>query len=429
MASPQDIIDSNGTAWTFWDLTSTAFGLGNNSSLDYPDIGFGDTFLYISVNVLGFRETLMVVRIPLSELENGETIHFQFTNPNRTKIPIYSHIMQNNGNEVFWAVNRSSSRIQIFSWRENSTRWTWRSVGIGSWPNQDFSEIAPDTTNWLGPTFGGAILGAARRISREGTDELFFAWTAGRSRNFPHPHIQGVRLDSSNFRVLDQFQIWNPNFAFAIPGLATNSNNEVAASLAVGGPTLFPTHAVGIVEDGQYFGSTISDGALTRYGDYYTVRPHFPNSTLFSAFGYGVRLLDPTKSTSCNVPPFCGFDQRFVLFGRASDVLADLVPVRVDQTFCNIVIAPPGLSLVVTVKNQGSSVASASNTTVAFSSGEVFSLPTGFLAPGQSVDLPALSIPLGCFQPDCSFRITVDSSDQVNEFDEANNSVQGQCVG
>jgi hypothetical protein len=79
VASPQDIIDSNGTAWTFWDLTSTSFGLGNNSSLDYPDIGFGDTFLYISVNVLGFRETLTVVRIPLSDLKNGQTIQFRFT--------------------------------------------------------------------------------------------------------------------------------------------------------------------------------------------------------------------------------------------------------------------------------------------------------------------------------------------------------------
>ena len=436
VASPEAIINNitqMSAAWASYDLTSAMFGLGNDW-MDYPDIAVGDNFLYISVDAVRAvgGSGLMVVRIPLSELENGGgTINFRYTDPDKSTSAYFMHIMQNPGNEVFWVGHLSDSKIQVFSWREDSTRYSWRDIRINTWPNRDFSSITPDgTTNWLtmGP-YGGNILGATRRLGPGETDELVFAWTAGRGGDFPHPHIQFVGLDRSSFRKLYQFAIWNNDFAFAYPAFTTNANNELAASLAVGGPSLFPTHAVGFVEDGQYFFSSVSDGANVRNGDYYTVRSHFPNSKLLSAFGYGIRLIDPTMSTNCYIAPFCRFDPHYVLFGRASDVLADLAPVRVDQTFCNIIIAPPGLSLVVTVKNQGSSDAPASNTTVLFSSGEAFLLPTGPLSPGQSVDLPALSIPSGCFQPDCSFRITVDSSDQVDEFDEANNSVRGQCVG
>jgi hypothetical protein len=444
VASPQDIINNNGgrSAWTVWDLTSTSFGLGNDSWLDYPDIGFGATFLYISVNVLGPRETsssLMVVRIPLVELENGQTINFRYKDPKKSKIPIYSHILQNTGNEVFWAANPGNSKMRIFSWREDSIRFTWRDIPINTWPNRDFSSSTPPDrkTNWLqncgpwGTTSG--ILGATRRLGPEGTDELFFAWTAARGGGFPHPHIQVVRINRSNFRVLDQFAIWNENAAFAYPALATNSNNEVATSLAGGGPTLFPTHAVGIVGDHQLFSSTNSDGALNRNGDYYTVRPHFPNSRLFSAFGYGVRLLDPTKSTTCNVPPFCGFDQRFVLFGRASDIASgiDLVPVPVAPNFCNL--APvPELSLVVTVGNQGNTDAGASITKIEFITGlsTIFLLSTPPVAAGGAVNLLPVAIPPGCFDGlSCNFTITVDSENQINESsNEGNNSVPGQCT-
>jgi hypothetical protein len=447
VASPQDIINNNGgrSAWTVWDLTSTSFGLGNDSWLDYPDIGFGATFLYISVNVLcsrscfraGLRETLMVVRIPLSDLKNGQTIQFRFTNPNRTKIRIYSHIMQNSENEVFWAVNVGNSKMRIFSWREDSIRFTWRDIPINTWPNRDFSSITPPDgkTNWLQfCATCGTILGATRRLGPEGIDELFFAWTAGRGVGFPHPHIQVVRLNRSNFRVLDQFAIWNENLAFAYPALATNSNNEVATSLAAGGPTLFPTHAVGMVEDGQYFRSTNSDGALNRYGDYYTVRPHFPNSRLFSAFGYGVRLLDPTKSPTCNVPPFCGFDQRFVLFGRASDIAfgIDLAPVVVAPNFCNL--APlPGLNLVITVGNQGNTDAAASITRIEFITGPsttLFLLSTPPIAAGGAVNLPPVVIPPECFDGlSCDFTITVDSENQIDESpNEGNNFTRGRCT-
>jgi hypothetical protein len=56
-------------------------------------------------------------------------------------------------------------------------------------------------------------------------------------------------------------------------------------------------------------------------------------------------------------------------------------------------------------------------------------LPTPAIPAGGSVDLSPLSIPGACFNPDCDFKITVDSNGQVNESNEGNNTVSGNCLG
>src|SRR5205814_5065609 len=46
MASPADIKNSSGTAWTYWNLVPSLFGKCNGP--DYPDLSVGDNSLYIS---------------------------------------------------------------------------------------------------------------------------------------------------------------------------------------------------------------------------------------------------------------------------------------------------------------------------------------------------------------------------------------------
>jgi len=115
--------------------------------------------------------------------------------------------------------------------------------------------------------------------------------------------------------------------------------------------------------------------------------------------------------------------------------LADLVPIGSPDisgppSFCKKVKEGPDKGkLVVTVKNQGTAAAPASTTTVKFSPGGSFQLSTPAIPAGGSVDLPPLSIPAGCYNPDCDFKITVDSNNQINESNEGNNSVAGNCLG
>jgi hypothetical protein len=110
--------------------------------------------------------------------------------------------------------------------------------------------------------------------------------------------------------------------------------------------------------------------------------------------------------------------------GGGGDCKPDLIPMPdVQGQFCRVRDG----KLIVTVKNQGCADAGPSVTRVDFSSGTV-SQPTPGLAAGASVDL-LFAIPPGCFQPDCGFKITVDSNGQVGESNEANNTATGACIG
>ncbi len=111
--------------------------------------------------------------------------------------------------------------------------------------------------------------------------------------------------------------------------------------------------------------------------------------------------------------------------------MPDLIPVgRPDLT------GPPSSCkidkqgyLIVTVKNQGTANAPASTTTIVFSPGGSFDLPTPAIPKGGSIDLQLLQVPAGCYNPDCSFKITVDSKKQIQESNEANNTAGGSCLG
>ena len=81
----------------------------------------------------------------------------------------------------------------------------------------------------------------------------------------------------------------------------------------------------------------------------------------------------------------------------------------------------------VTVKNIGDGDAGPSKTLVAF--GNVRSTQNTPPIPAHgAVDL-LFKVPATCFDPDCEFRIIVDSERQVDESHEGNNTASGSCAG
>src|SRR4051812_21721473 len=110
---------------------------------------------------------------------------------------------------------------------------------------------------------------------------------------------------------------------------------------------------------------------------------------------------------------------------RVEAALPDLIPIPDQQgNFCR---REDG-TLTVTVRNQGSAGAGPSVTPVDFGAHGTFDMPTPTLLPGASVDLK-FPIPVGCFDPDCEFRITVDASGVLTESNEGNNTASGVCQG
>lgn len=305
-ASTQDVINSGGTSWTYWDLFSSTFNLGT-TTMDYPDLSVGDNYLYFSADAVG--NGLLVVRIPLNDIKGGGTINMNYTAPSDSSLAYGGHISQNTGDTVFWAGHKDSSTVRIFDFPENSGSYFWRDVSINSWPNGTIASTDPDGTNWLSFSFpGSAVLGITRRIP----NEVWFAWTGSSNSNFKNPQVQVLEINPSNYSVISQWQIWNDSYAFTYPSLATNSNGEVGISLGWGGNSYYGNNAVGILGDFVVWYpelSTISNAS--RYGDYFNVARNNPNSPLFDASGYAVLK---------NTPPAVGqrFDPYYIQFGRNS---------------------------------------------------------------------------------------------------------------
>lgn len=309
-ASPQDIINSNGTSWTYWDLLSSTFGLGT-ATMDYPDLSVGDNNLYFEIDAVGTGS--FVARIPLTQIQNSQTINIDYTSASDGNTTYGGHLCQNTGNEIFWAGHVNNSTLRVFSLKEGDNRYYWRDIGINTWPNGTISSIAKNgTTDWLqylGTNFpGNAVLGAAR----EGNN-VWFAWTASSGGGFPRAHIQMARIDITNYSLKEQVQIWNPDIAFAFPALSTNANGELGMSLLWGGNKDWGNHAVGIWGDFIVWYPELSDTAITRAGDYLACRRASPNSTLWDASGYAV-----LKNASFTTGYL--FDVYYIQFGRNSNV-------------------------------------------------------------------------------------------------------------
>lgn len=322
-ASPEQVVASGGKDWTYWNLPPNLFG--SCTSLDYPDLSLGNSFLNISWDAGasfsgecsgGFQ----VARTSFAGLQAGGTITLQFTDPVNAPMAWGSHLMQDTGDEVFWAGHNNNKNMRIFSLPENSDTYSWRDRGISSWANNAPNSTTPDGQDWLGKNFSGAtgngafpgngVIGATRVGNR-----LWFAWSAGTDSNFPQAHIELVTFDrSEDFSKGQQMQVWNPDYAFAYPALSTNACTfEVGMSFEFGGGGNYENHVVGFWGDFVAYVTTASNVGTNRFGDYVTIRRAPPTGedpgNLFAAFGYGLNSV-PAPGTGVQA------DVHYVLFGR-----------------------------------------------------------------------------------------------------------------
>lgn len=310
MASPAEIISSSGTAWTYWNLTPDIFG---QTAFDFPDLAVGNNFLYMSWNAFGTDTGHQVARTSLVGLQAGGTITIEFTNPADSPMAWFAHLTQSPQNEIFWAGHNNTSNMRVFSLAEGSGFYFWRDVGISSWSNSGFSSITPDGRDWLTQVrnVGGTWIAGSTRVG----NQIWFAWSAGTDNNFRQPHVEMVTLDrSDSFRVLQQVQIWNNDYAFAYPALETNAcTGEVGLSLEYGGNGNYENHVVGFWGDFIVYITTGTNVGTTRFGDYVTLRrepvTNANPGNLFSAYGYGLNSIPPPGSGTMT-------DIRHVLFGR-----------------------------------------------------------------------------------------------------------------
>jgi hypothetical protein len=353
-AKPSDIAANFFTAWTWFDVSSTFLGLGNDW-LDYPDVSTASGHLYISTDDVT-KGGLVVARISFSDMQlpPGNNVTWDFTDPANGTNAVASHLTQNATATMYWGGHNGTSKFRVFLWGDSSNQYSWHDADNTSYSTSDYTSKATDGQFWLDPRpKGDAVVGAAftpiRAFVAPGSpappNQIWFAWTAGRDKDFPQPYVRMVMIDDQNFKAVGEFETWNSSYSFAYPALAVNSaTSEVAISLMWGGAgTSYMNHAAGFPQDFLLYITTASNvtftanpktatqcddvsggtvsGRCTRSGDYLGLRRVGTNSGLFGTAGYEIDLVDSTKSTDCLKAPGCLQNVRWIVFGRPSDVL------------------------------------------------------------------------------------------------------------
>jgi hypothetical protein len=350
-AKPSDIANNFNTAWTWFDVSSTFLGLGNDW-LDFPDMAVSNGFLYISTDDVT-KGGLVVARISFADLQKpaGSTVTWFFTDPTKSTSATGSHLTQNAAGTMYWSGHNDTSHMRIFSWPDSSGNYSWTDVGNTSYSNSDYTSEAPDGQYWLDPRVkGDSVLGAAF-APKAGGNQIWFAWTAARDSTFKQPYVRMLWLDEK-FNNVGEFETWNSDYVFSYPALAVNSQTgEVATSMMYGGnDKYYMNNVVGFPLDYLLYITTNSNvtftqnpanatgcddasggkvtGRCTRSGDFLGVRRVASNSGLFGTVGYETNLLDSTKSTDCLKAPGCQFNERWIEFGRPDVIPKGRGPIK-----------------------------------------------------------------------------------------------------
>ncbi len=348
-ATPADIKADFNNAWTYADLTAVSVpgvgdGLGTKSNewMDYPDLAWSGTFLYVGVDHGSttpgsvWTGKRIVARLSLADMRNtaATVVHYDYAELSGSNGLNKDHFVQQAPGRMVVGSLDDSSTFRVFTWDDGSGSINNSTVGLNAKITQgsNYTSKAPDTTDWVGVSFPGNVTGAVyRNVVLLGGDreEYLFAFDAGvNGAGRPNSYVRLETLTPSggNFNVYEEYDIWNPNYAFAMAALARDDNivtPEIGINLAVGGGTVgYPQMSVGFKNDFVVYQVTNSNAAQgSRFGDYLSAR-YIPGNvsgsdTTFAAEVYDVILNPvPPGGTATCAAVGCVANPRYVQFGR-----------------------------------------------------------------------------------------------------------------
>jgi hypothetical protein len=333
-ATPAAIKANFYDAWTYVDLTATGIGAAKNEWVDYPDLAVSttDTYLYFDVDH-GFPQPgkvytgqRIVARLSMSDIVNPAipSVGYSYALLTGSNGLNKDHIVQNALGKMVLASLDNSSTLRVFTWNDTDSTISNATVGITS-INQgsSYTSTAPDGSDWVAVSFPGNITGATYRQVFGPQDQYVFAFDAGvNGSGRPNSYVRLETLTPSGggWNVVEEYDIFNPNYAFAMAALGTDNSDEIGITLGVGGGTVgYPQDSVGFKDDFVVYQVTNSNGTqITRFGDYFAARPIPGLDDQFAAEVYDVVLPSgaPAGATCATKNVSCSANMHYVQFGR-----------------------------------------------------------------------------------------------------------------
>jgi hypothetical protein len=293
VAAAEDLSHDIEGSWTVYDFTSSELG-SPKTKTDRQDLAFSESRLYMTTNLSGKGRVVMT--LDLEDLVQRRTVHWSRTDPLEAKFAYAGLSQQNSRNVVHSLAIASSSSLRVMTADADAGAYEVHDVTVGQFHRTaDLASLDPDGLDWL--TRAAKVSASVVQGSN-----LWTAWEVAASAEgdepfYPHAHVRLARIDTSTWKVVEEMQVWNPDYAFAYGCLAIGPDGDVGYGVGVGGPNNYPNACFGILGDFVvYFrdsstatpeGKNKKTGKFEpRWGDYLTVRPSARDNSRFSAFGY-----------------------------------------------------------------------------------------------------------------------------------------------
>jgi hypothetical protein len=285
-------VASSGWCYYNWDPHGS-FGLATGLYLDYPHVALTSNYVWFSANVYNASDqwqTTIIWRIPLDPVLTCGGFNYQwFTQTHFNFTP--TQIALGASTTMYWGSHNSTSSIRVYHWDEGSGTIFWNDVSIGTWTrNLPYQCPGPDGQNWCGrsPNDGRIETGwLANGV-------IGFMWNAGQDNSFPYPYVNVVRINQSNFSLINQPIIWNASYAWQYPAIGVNDRGDLGGSAYWGGGSNYPT-MVALIDDlfssppppWENYGVVTSAQGAPEWGDWYASRRHGTRGTTWITTGEG----------------------------------------------------------------------------------------------------------------------------------------------
>jgi hypothetical protein len=238
--SYNNLLDNN---WSYTDFTPASFGFAStNTQLDFPHMEVSNDYAYFTSNVFDLATPANYLgsalwRVPLSALATNPISSYTYWYWTQSDFAL--GLTSNANSTMYAATVTGANSIRVYYQPEvpdntvtpslfthdvsglNTTYFATQTVPHNSYTSDgyDWTSFADERvqTGWV----SGGTLG--------------FMWNSSQGSGRPQPFVRGVRLNTSDFSLIDQPDLWSSGYAWQYPSLSVDGSGYLAGEVLVGG--------------------------------------------------------------------------------------------------------------------------------------------------------------------------------------------------
>ena len=275
-------------SWYYWDLKPGMNTAWKKQWFDFNHAALSENYLYVGTNMFDKEEEwtrCIIFKLSLDKLAdpNGQVSYKFFST---TKIGSLRCTL---GAEqtMYFAAPFSNHQIKVFEWPEKKADVKEHLIEVKPFNRSDAHRaICPDHKNWLNR--------CDDRITAAWYSKgiIGFMWTAAKQPSRPFPFVRCTRINTKDYTVLDEPDIWSNKFAYAWPDVCPNIKGVPGITLFRGGGEEYPDHLIGVFDETKNnWDLTLAKNGTRaprdrKWGDYLTCRPSYPGGKTWVASGF-----------------------------------------------------------------------------------------------------------------------------------------------